>query len=256
MRIANSTICFSSKNKDVRKADDIVRHVNNQIPAFSPSYAFTHWNILDEKKGNFSTRYTFAKKFSNLINNLRSEYEKNNKETSNIYCELFNTTKRNKLGNCREKAYLTLGALFANGYTRAMKIGIEMEVGAYDKKTNKKLAEAIIPIDHTAVLTTMNNPKRKNIKHAIVADAWLNKAMNSEDAKKEYKKFVSDLEIYSAQNVLLRELQNNPYIDLNNIEFRNTIEFTIDKDFTKEEAESLAKEILKKYPKIKLDKTI
>lgn len=254
MQISNSTINFTSRNIDIRRADDIVRHVNKIAPCFNPTYAFENWEVLNPSKGKgFIGRTKFFVKFEKIISKMREEYGAESAKKPTFYFDLFDSVKNRKIGNCYEKAYLALGALFANGYKNAMKVGLEMEVGAYDKITGKKVLAKTIPIDHTTVLSTMNNANRYDIDKTIVLDGWFNKAMTVSEAKKEYEKFVPKRRIAAEIQEMQRELKWKSLGDLNKFEFRKSIEFLEDKRFSPEEASAFGQEISRKYPEIKLD---
>lgn len=265
MQITNSTTNFTSRNIDIRRADDIVRHVKKVAPHFSPTYAFENWRTLDTAKGgSFFKRTGFYAKFEKLISKMRQEYGAESAKNPTFYFDLFDKVKSKKLGNCYEQAYLTLGTLFANGYDNAMKVGLEMEIGAYDKASGKCVATKNIPIDHTTVLSTMNNPNRIEINKTIVLDGWFNRAMTVSEAKKEYERFVPKKRIEAVIQELQedltpkRPLQNrfapilNPQFDINNYEFRKSIEFLEDRRFKKDEARAFGEKISIKYPEIKL----
>ena len=270
MQITNSTTNFTSRNIDIRRADDIVRHANKVAPHFNPTYALENWRTLDTtKSGSYFKRTGFYAKFEKLISKMRQEYGAESAKNPTFYFDLFDKVKSKKIGNCYEQAYLTLGTLFSNGYNSAMKVGLEMEIGAYDKASGKCVATKTIPIDHTTVISTMNNPNRTEIDKTIVLDGWFNKAMTVSEAKKEYEIFVPKRRIESELQELQDELRRrhrppmpnrflqtqNSQFDINNFEFRKSIEFLEDRRFSTEEARSFGGEILKKYPEIKLNAT-
>ena len=45
----NNNYSFQARKKEIKKADDIVRKVNNEFPAFSTTFATRNWNILERK---------------------------------------------------------------------------------------------------------------------------------------------------------------------------------------------------------------
>lgn len=267
MQITNSTTNFTSRNIDIRRADDIMRHANKVMPAFNPNYASENWRIF--KKSPLKKFY-FEEKFKKLTLAMRRQYHSYSEQHPNFYIDLFDKVKSKKISNCDEKAFITLGTLFANGYDNAMKIGLEMEIGAYDKVSGKRVATKIIPIDHTTVLSTMNNPNRTEIEKTIVIDGWLNKAMTVPEAKKEYERFVSKRKIEAAIQELQDELRANSRAPLQNrftrnanaqnpldkYEFRKSIEFLEDTRFDSMQAHNFGEEISKKYPQIKLNQII
>jgi len=267
MQITNSTTNFTSRNIDIRRADDIVRHANRVIPAFNPNYAAENWKIFQKSP---LKKFYFEEKFKKLIFAMRNQYHSYSEQHPTFYLDLFDKVKSRKICNCNEKAFITLGTLFANGYDNAMKIGLEMEIGAYDKTSGKCIATKIIPIDHTTVLSTMNNPNRVEINKTVVLDGWLNKAMTVSEAKKEYERFVPKRKIEAAIQELQDELRASSRMPLQNrfarnansqnpldkYEFRKSIEFLEDIRFKDEKAHDFGQEVLRKYPQIKLNQLI
>lgn len=258
----NTPTNFNSRNIDIRKADDIVRHANKTINAFHPSFAMENWLVLKPNGFTNKNRKAFYSKFEKLIFEMRKSYPFLLSDNKDDCIKLFDAVKKNKLANCFESTYLTLGALFSNGYKNGMKAGLEMEVGAYDKISGKCVVKRIIPIDHAVALSTMDNSKRRKIDRAIVLDGWLNKAMDVSEAKQEYERFVSQRQLMLTIQDLEEELKfkhsistadKSSEFNISNFEFRKSIEFVENQRFTPEEAKIFGQEVLKRYPDMKLN---
>ena len=183
-----------------------------------------------------------------------------------FYIDILDWVDYRKTGNCYESAYITLGTLFANGYKKAIKASPQVEVVAFNKKTKQAITKKTFPLDHTCVLTSRDNPKRKDVDDLVVIDSWLNRAMSVADAKQEYVKFISKKELatnfYEVQEILKRKLAwvrqggsmvPNKNFNINDYEFKYKIHFVCDQRFSPEEIEEFQKEVSKNYPRLKLD---
>ena len=246
----NTNYSFKSKRKEIRKADDIVRNVNLQFPAFSTSYAQRNWNVLSKKDTFLPLRIKIK------ILNERDKF--------NIECKkdkyaltVFDTLKESKVGNCSEKNWLTLGALAANGYYDSFRISAQMKWNVIDKRNGKKVFAKDEDIDHDLILTTMNNTGN-NTKDAVIVDGWLNKAMSFSEAKTTYFSMIKEKEMEEMKDRVTREfitLNKDKEIDLNNYEFIPQISFTIPKNYlfnikNKEDMIEFGEIIAQKYPEL------
>ena len=246
----NNNYTFQAKHKELRKADDIVRNVNLQFPAFSTSYAQRNWNVLSKKDTFLPLRIKIK------ILNERDKF--------NIECKkdkyaltVFDTLKESKVGNCSEKNWLTLGALAANGYYDSFRISAQMKWNVIDKRNGKKVFAKDEDIDHDLILTTMNNTGN-NTKDAVIVDGWLNKAMSFSEAKTTYFSMIKEKEMEEMKDRVTREfitLNKDKEIDLNNYEFIPQISFTIPKNYlfnikNKEDMIEFGEIIAQKYPEL------
>ena len=250
---------FCAKHIDLRKANDLANHVNRSFPMFKPSLAMGNWKILNKTQdGQNDLRIDFFKKFQGRVFAMRDEYQTESLNNS-FYINLMESVDERKMGNCYESAYLTLGALFANGIKKARKVSPRLRIVGYEKDSTKAVISKTFPIDHTLVLTSMNNPKRETIGASIVIDSWLNKAMTVPEAKQEYKSMVSKRELarslFETQSELKHKMRiaRKEDIDLNNYDFKYDICFYSDMDLTKGEIEEFSSEVKKKFPRLIMD---
>ena len=109
----NNNYSFKARRKEIRKADDIVRKVNCEFPAFSTTYADRFWLILNNKYKPSAKKKALT--FNNKINTIRNNYLSVKEENRDL-TKPFKDIKQYKAGNCAEKCLLTMGALSANGY--------------------------------------------------------------------------------------------------------------------------------------------
>ena len=228
----NNNYTFQAKRKELRKADDIVRKVNQEFPAFSPTYAYEFWphlKTIPEGYGDIRTINSEEK-----IRKYREEIKQNKK-----YDSLFETIKEQKVANCGEKSYLTVAALLANGYdnyTSRFDVGIKW--AATDKRTGERVFENIEDFDHSIILTTMKDEPMERLNDLIVVDGWLNKAMSFSEAhgvygsmlkedfitetyEKSLKKFIKE----NTKNYGLLGKKLPPDFDINNYKFKHNIVF-------------------------------
>lgn len=161
MRVSNiSSPTFSSRNKTIRFADDIARHVNKEFPRVSQTLA--------EGLNN-------ADKFPNLMGRLK----KNITEMRDIKYDAFERSKdfKTKLlsfvvpikvykkGNCGESAELTMLMAKANGIQNCKKCSLKTPKGR--------------SYDHAVVLVEDKKP--------YIIDAWLGFADYVPNAIKRYQ---------------------------------------------------------------------
>lgn len=246
----NYNYTFKAKHKELRKADDIVRNVNLQFPAFSTSYAQKNWNVLTQK--NVFLPLKTKTKIRNERDKFYIESQKDKYALS-----VFDTLKESKVGNCSEKNWLTLGALAANGYYDSFRISAAMKWSVIDKRDGKKVFAKDEDIDHDLILTTMNNTG-DNTKDAIIVDGWLNKAMSFSEAKTTYFSMIKEKEMEEMKDRVIREFitkKKDDEIDLNNYEFIPQISFFIPKDYLfniKDQKDMIefGEIIAKKYPEL------
>ncbi len=252
-----SPVSFCAKHRDIRKADDIMRHSNNCFPMFSPSYAISHWNRFTQNTNQAELERTaFFNKYSKILDEkVRNKYIN---DDDSYHLNLFEPLKKEKLGNCKENAIALIATLFANGYQKAARIGLEYEINFIDKKTKKVASTSVFNFDHTCVMTTMDNKeKRKKFEDLIIIDGWLQKTMPIQEARKMYLNMVSDYEknIIRKQAVdkFKEENIDNPNFNLDDYEMKEAIEFGYNDKYTKEQAQEFGKLISEKYPELKLN---
>lgn len=170
--------------------------------------------------------------------------------------------KEQKTGNCTEAADIALLGLFANGYYKSQCVGLECEVGYINKNTGKTVWSFCEPIDHTCVLTNMNNPKRKYVDDLIIIDPWLNCSGSVSQLREKYKKiFLNDKKMekinYNLRQRFASEfsgenLKNKP--DLSNCAFSTKIVFYTANKYETQEAKEIGKRMAEKYPELVVKK--
>lgn len=244
----NNNYSFQARKKEIRKADDIVRKVNNEFPAFSTTFATGNWNVLERKDCYLPL---------SIRSGIRKERDKFYAEVNKdkFALTVFDTIKETKIGNCSEKNWLTLGALAANGYYDSFRISAQMKWNVIDKRNGKKVFAKDEDIDHDLILTTMNNTG-DNTKDAVIVDGWLNKAMSFSEAKTTYFSMIKEKEMEEMKDRVTREfitLNKDNEINLNNYEFIPQISFTIPKNYlfnikNKEDMIEFGEIIAQKYP--------
>ena len=261
--INTNNYSFQARRKEIRRADDIVRNVNKNFPAFSTTYAEEFWFYLKKfKKGYTDKRiYNKHKELGEIRKNLNT---KDMEET------LFKKVKEKKVGNCGEKSYLTLGALSANGiknFTRRYDVGIKWS--ATDLRTGERVFEDIQDFDHNIVVSTMTNEKPKRNNDLIVIDGWLNKAMSYSEAQAKYKAMIKeDFLSETQQTAIIKFIDASkkdygllgkklPYdFDINNYEFEHNIVFYIPPKtryhIISDEFDKLGEIVTEKYPELVL----
>lgn len=251
---------FKSRNIDIRNANAIANHVNRCFPMFKPTYALQYWKIFDTAKENGAQLKThFSRKYMGKVMAIRDEYL--GEYTQKPYhIELTDSVKSSKLGNCFESAFITLETLYANGFEKSKKVSPRLEITGYDKSTKKEVIWKSFSIDHTCVITSMNNPKRVDIDDVIVIDSWLNKAMTVPEAKQEFFKLISKKELarnlFETQHELKKKLNNfsdNKGFDLNNYEFKTNIHFVSDENFVSSEIKEISQDVRERYPQLIID---
>jgi hypothetical protein len=191
----NYTPIFKSRNKDIKKADDIQRKSRQTFPVMSPTYvdkfykstktnadAKNIYRNLDRKLGimrNLTTNSSLG---------LHSPFEK-----KIPFTRVLSGIQFSKVGNCHECSIATLAALAANGYYDSQRENLVLEIDFIDKKTGEDCYINEL-LDHSFVVTTLDK-KNKKEKDKIVVDSWLGFADSVSGAKERYKHLYSDKKI-------------------------------------------------------------
>ena len=257
----NNKYSFQARRKEIRKADDIVRKVNQEFPAFSPTYAYEFWphlKTIPEGYGDIRTINSEEK-----VRKYRKEIDQNKN-----YDTLLETIKEQKVANCGEKSYLTVAALLANGYdkfTKRFNVGIKWAVT--DKRTGEKVFEHIEDFDHSIIVTTMTNEEPARLNDLIVIDGWLNKAMSFSEAHATYEAMLKeDFLTETYEKSVLKFIKKNtkdygllgkklpPDFDINNYKFKHNIVFYKPQDtrypIKGNDFDKLTNKVKEKYPNL------
>ena len=257
----NNNYTFQARRKEIRKADDLVRKVNQEIPAFSPTYAREFWFRFKKIKEGYTDKRIINSE--NKLERIRKKIAKEENPTS-----LFEQTREKKVGNCCEKTYLAMGALSANGinqYTRRYDVGVNWT--AIDKRNGEKVFEDMQNFDHNIIITTLTNEEPKKFNDLIVIDGWLNKAMSLSEAHAEYGSMLKEKDISKMkEKAIINFVEENkkdygllgkklpPDFDINNYEFKHNIVFFPHPDpryrIKKDDFEKLGEMVREKYPSL------
>lgn len=178
---------FSAKNKDIRKADDIMRKSKQEFTMFSPTHALTFYKTLEpENEIKEITRDIFQAYTScKLKYKVRDPSASLERLQSNKipYVTSLEILKKEKLGNCHESTIATLATLYANGYYNSYPVSINYRYKFVDKTTGNIILKGTRELDHVVVLTDMNNSDKKS---NIVIDSWLGKTDEKQNASIDY----------------------------------------------------------------------
>ena len=185
---------FNSRNLTIRRADNIVRKVNNEFPRIST----TKIESLPNTKYHISLLKKLWLKTIDMRDNTRLNFlsidKKNLKEK---FLSLINPIKELKLGNCRESAILALLGAKANGIKNC-KIAFVKSPDGYD-------------FDHAVVLVKDKKP--------YIIDAWLGFADYIPNTIEKYRKDFRncfDFEEAKTEKMIIEEDFGLIYYFLNN----------------------------------------
>ena len=191
---------FTSRKKEVKKADDIQRRAVNTFPIFSPSYVETFYNIPQKwtKDSKYDKNMNYAQRLVYKINAERALERDYDDSISSIFEPHFVKTldriKATKIGNCHEASILTLAALAANGITDAKRYELNLRIDFVNKNTQETLFSHKTDFDHIFTMTAFNkkNPTKNDF---IVLDSWFGFCDSISGAKSKYHQIV-DLNSY------------------------------------------------------------
>lgn len=249
-----NNINFSSRNKNIRRADDIQRAARNTFPVLSPSYIdefYLSTKMKNEVPVNMQAR-TLFKKADNKLTALRTVSKAPEKyglelmpyEKETPYAHLLNGMELLKIGNCEECAVAALAALTANGYYNSQRVSLGMEIQYVDKKTGKIEYKEIEPLDHSFVITSLDNENPKE-KDKIVVDPWMGFTDSVSGAKARFKQIYGEKElhnIFSYHRSMFRvnmAMKTGNVIDYNDYELRSNFIFYPSDMYTKEDLKDL-----------------
>lgn len=204
---------FTSRNKVIRRADDIARHVNKKFPRISSTI------VAD---------YSHADEFRNVVNaiiydniiSLRSEEAIlfDDAETLMAAADSFILpVKKHKRGNCFESAALSALTAKANGINKV-----------YLAKLLSKIGGNVRDQDHAVLLVNGTKP--------YVIDAWLGFADYVPEAFLKYKKeFSYHFDIREGEKLFFKK---------NNGDFSRFLNYKFNNKFIKA--------LLNRYPELRI----
>jgi len=193
MKISNYAFLsptFNAKNPNIRKADKIVRNVNVNFPMFSPTYAESNWIVYNSDDDTFEKNKNVLYKYQEKVKKIRNEYDEV-QDYDKYFLKLFELIKKEKVGNCFEAVWLTLGALCANGFCGSTRCDVVVRINVIDRRNGKSVYHKDSGFDHTLILTTMEKQTKKE-QDLIVVDPWLNRVMSYSEAKEYYLSLIKE----------------------------------------------------------------
>lgn len=188
---------FTSRNKNIRKADDIQRKAKLAFPIISPTYIDTFYKSINSSdKIKREKANTVAKKYDTRITAIREmvrrhSFEGSTFEEKQLNAPIFHVLRCveiAKAANCHECAAIAIAGLTANGIFDNQRVNLELDLKYKNKKDGKVEYQASIPIDHTAIRTKIG-------KDDIIVDPWLGFADSISGANEKYKQLLIDKDI-------------------------------------------------------------
>ena len=184
----NNKSAFTSRNIEIRKADEIVRRVHKEFPVYSNT-SMQRFKTLNNTK---STKRLY-RAITDLITELRSFYNIST-DRANFF-RMLAGIKESRVGNCFEQARLTEAALLMNGYKDVRKFFLF----AYNPQNGM-----VKDLDHTLVGINIKLPPYYLIRNvnndfvspeslilpnnkSIIVDRWAGIADDSRTALTKYK---------------------------------------------------------------------
>lgn len=181
IKISQTKTNFTSRNKEIRDVDKIMRKLKNEYPACSSSRV-PYMDIVKKKPQLMRKAYNM----DNKLFGVRSELSKY------TGIELLHNTlkevKSDKVANCMEMSRMAAAAFLENGYK-------DIHIGSlFKKKLDKQtgLLSYALAMDHRILLINagknvkLENPKTYS-KHAIIVDTWAGFVDYASNAFTRYK---------------------------------------------------------------------
>ena len=199
-------ITYSSRNKKIRTADDILRHSKKNFPMVSSTYIDTFYKESTPEKNTLSQNV--CKRFSKKIEQTRDIYlshiphrymsDLKSHDTEVANGVLLKAVSQSKMGNCYESAVASLACLAANGFTDSKKVHLYLTTECHDKETNEKVFRNMTDLDHVFVISSMGKKSNK-LKDLVVVDPWLGFTDSVSGANARFKQVFSQ-EYTNARN--------------------------------------------------------
>lgn len=188
---------FTSRNQNIRKADDVQRRARLTFPATSPTFIDTFYktpnstNKIRSGEANFIA-YKYDKRVSILREQVREHsfegYTFEERQVNAPIFQILRHVKALKAANCQECAAIAIAGLTANGIYDNERVNLELELKYMNKENGRIEYQAYIPIDHTAIKTRIG-------KDNIIVDAWMGFADSLSGAREKYKEVFTNKDI-------------------------------------------------------------
>ena len=255
---------FTSRKKEVKKANDIQRRADNSFPMFSPSYLKTFYNVPQKwtKDSKYDKPMNFAQRLVYRINAERTVERESGSSIFSVteppFIRTLDRIKSTKIGNCHEASVLTLAALAANGINDAKRYELDLRIDFVNKKTKETLFSHKTDFDHVFTMTAFDkeNPTKNDY---IVLDSWFGFSDTLSGAKEKYHQMLDTSKYtdiirdeFSLYRITHFE-KTGEFIQRQDYEPRFRFEIKQIDDFNKNYVENLGIYVRNKYPELCLD---
>lgn len=186
-------LSFSSKRKQTKEADKIMRKATSTFPLFSPNYARNFYGTLKPQNKN-------CKMESGILNKFSAELIVNRAMPNLNFSNAMPYVKRTKTGNCYEKALITMGCLAANGYKNVSPCLVNVEGLIYKFDDKEPCYSKKKTLDHIFLLADMDNDGERE----TVIDPWLGFAGTKGEAKENFHRLINPKDFIPFDFVLKR----------------------------------------------------
>lgn len=270
----NSPVNFTSKNKEIKKADDLMRKSKLAFPYIGNTYIDKFYGSVNHPSSKY---HDAAKRLRCIIygRTCAARSSKNYEEDMLIKQRMYDDAAKDYFlvgfektrnapeyshqrhkGNCDEASRAALASLYANGFYNSNLANIFYVACAENKKTGEVTVQQEKRIDHVLVLTDMGSGDKN-----IVIDPWLGFADSKSAAIGKYKEIFYDEELKELEedaksafkrNLIIRGVED----DKNNYCFKSGFVFRT-KPTHKNEAQrkEAGYQYRTSYPELLLNKT-
>ena len=199
-----NSIYFTSKNKNIRLADDVMRKSKLAFPYVGNTYINRFYRTVNNPNNSNARRlyHLIHARLSSYRYSIENEEDKLLAQRQYDDCakDYFipgfeksrnadkETHQRHK-GNCDEAARAALAALYANGFYNSNLANLYYKTSLVNKHTGEVEYEDEIDLDHVFVVTDMGSGDKN-----IVIDPWLSFADSESAAKGKYYQIYYDEE--------------------------------------------------------------
>ena len=199
-----NSIHFASKNKNIKRADDVMRKSKLAFPYIGNTYIDRFYRTVNIPNNSNARRlyHVIDGRLSSYRNSIASEEDELLLQRQYDDCakDYFipgfeksrnadKMTHQRYKGNCDEAARAALAALYANGFYNSNLANLYYKTSLVNKYTGEVEYEDEMDLDHVFVLTDMGSGDKN-----IVIDPWLSFADSKSAAKGRYYQVYYDKE--------------------------------------------------------------
>lgn len=207
-QILNNQINFNSRNKNTKKADDILRQAKRTFPLMSHSYVEAFYKSYTNKKTKKRAKEIRDKLYLTLANSRRRVAENVNafrkKDGLKLlipFREDIDEINKTKVGNCQENAISALAMLCAQGYYNSDLVELTCITEFINKTDNSITYKCTSEFDHVFILTDMNTGKKN-----IIVDPWLGFSATTDEAIGKFKCIFNEKDFLNAKYNAMGEI--------------------------------------------------